>query len=1089
MAGEQTKKKKKAPKHTAEGKEISAEALAQETQEPAPEVVSMPRQVAEEVVEAPEGETRAPPDLLSEMPAPSPLDTAIRSLVNVLLPGPEQPVLTEEAASSASAALGRMAMGADDSLSLIIAQSDGVLQALSHVCNSARSDSARAAAAESLGILARNDANKVAIRCTSGFARGLIRVCAEAADRVERRSVLLRTARDVTLALKEAEGAAKRAAKERSESGLAPDPWEQQELDATVRFLQQQRSEALRELETDVEPASAAADAMVAGASTLACLMESTATIEQAAKSAHACNKRILNLDKQVQQAKQILAAAGSAERSTHRRLGLLYAFNNWLHSFKPVDQHDRTLLAAAHEARHSAMRRTVEATAVVRRARKAYMSKQRELTLANSAWEKAKAVEVAAALGPDAVHVDSSDVANLKLKVSHLENLCAQRQRQADASSVKLLKHKQRQRSLLHPPIVSWEPRGIPRQAGAYLARTQRQLEAVAARPGLQQDFEALAREELARLSPQPLPGFLTSYPKAADLMASTLEQVCEGKMGTSETMEKHLWAAARLFAQANGDTNAADIAHNYRVELVQWMEQTDLARAIGDLRATREACRDAVVGQSLAFAVYQAADVNKEALGQRAIATLTRVCAVAENNGAKAKAATALGALATHEGLATWMVVESRGCLRALARVIDLQCGAQNEASTPQAVSTKAEVGGHPLRRHQQPHYFICDREEAWTCAAKALGVVASWHPRAVASTPGVVESLTAMCTDAGKLATKHCDAVREAAATTLGHLVGVGLCDCVEDLRRRYPEQLRRARCDRQAKASQTLQQQEQQGNEGKQQQEAEKNGMEVKIRLGQWTQNVTLYDVVAGLVTVCTTAGTPTAQAAAATALANLISPANYGITSQCYLTRNSNRIATGMPSWDDARAGCAAAISSSGAVVDVCVQLCSAEASGEGSVGDCGSSQQRVVEASSRLLMHLAAVDACSRERIVEVGGLDALVHVCNTAEADSTLSPAAGALDYCSYVNGAVQKLGEHPCAINALVRCCKKLNAGSEGLAGAAGVLCVLARNGFYKKIRDTDGAAQGLSKVCEVGPTDGKMFAARCLSWLAAA
>ena len=1029
---------KKAPTQTAKGGgEISAEALPQETQEPEPEVVTMPRQPAEEAVEAAEGETGAPPDLLAEMPAPSPLDTAIRSLVNVLLPGPEQPVLTEEAASSASAALGRMAIGDDDSLSLTIAQSDGVLQALSHVCNTARSDSARAAAAETLGVLARNDANKVAIRCTSGFGRGLIRVCAEAANRVERRSDLLRTARDATLALKEVEDAAKRAAEECDESGLAPDPWDQEQLDATVRVLQQQRSEALRELKADVEPASAAADAMVAGASTLACLMESTATSEQAAKTVQACNKRMVDLGKQVLQAKQIVAAAGSAERSTHGRLALL----------------------------------------------------QRELALANSAREKAKAVEVAAALEPAAVHVDSEEVVNLKKKASHLEHLCAQRQRQADASSVRLLKHKQRQRSLLHPPRVSWAPRGVPRQAGAYLARTQRQLEAMGARPGSQEGFEALAREELARLSSaQPLPGFLTGYPKAADLMSSTLEQVCKRKTGASEAMEKHIWAAARLYAQADGDANAADIAHTYRVELVQWMEQTDLARAMSDLKTTREACRDAVVAQSLAFAVYQAADVNKEALGQRAIATLTRVCAVAENYGAQAKAATALGALATHEGLATWMVVESRGCLRALARVLDIQGGDQNEASTPQAVSPKAEVGGRSLHRHQQQHYFICDREEAWTCAAKALGVVASWRPRAVASTPGVVESLTAMCTDAGKMAAKHRDAAREAAATALGHLVGVGLCDSVEDLRRRFPDTLRKARRDR--KARQALQQQEQQGKEGKQQQEVVEKDVEVKIRLGRWTQRVTLDDVVAGLVAVCTTAGTPTTQAAAATALANLISPANYGITSHYSLTRSSNSIATRVPTWDDARAGCAAAISSNGAVVDVCVKLCSAEASGEASASDCdSSSQQRVVEAGSRLLMHLAAVDASSRERVVEVGGLDALVHVCNTAEEGSTLSAAAGALDYCSYANGAVQKLGEHASAISALVRCCDKLTAGSEGLGGAAGVLCVLARNGFHKKIRDTDGAAQGLSKVCEVGPTDGKMFAARCLSWLAAA
>ena len=49
---------KKAPTQTAEGGEISAEALPQETQEPEPEVETMPRQPAEEAVEAAEGETR-----------------------------------------------------------------------------------------------------------------------------------------------------------------------------------------------------------------------------------------------------------------------------------------------------------------------------------------------------------------------------------------------------------------------------------------------------------------------------------------------------------------------------------------------------------------------------------------------------------------------------------------------------------------------------------------------------------------------------------------------------------------------------------------------------------------------------------------------------------------------------------------------------------------------------------------------------------------------------------------------------------------------------------------------------------------------
>ena len=805
MAGQPKRKKKQKKPVEASNGEVAEQEPPRDSQQLEPEMVSLAGQAAEEAAaESPEPEAAAPDlsptdltNLLSEMPAPSPLDSAIRSLVEVLLPGPEQPRLTEEAAASASAALGRMVRGDDDSLSLAVGQSDGVLHGLVRVCNTARSDSARAAAAESLGILALNDANKVSIRCTGGFGRGLVRVCTEAVERVERRSALMRTVRDATLALKEAKDTAERASTGRD--SLAPDPWAAQDLEAHLRFLRQQRSEALRELESDAEPAAAADDAMVAGASTLACLMESTVTSDRAANTVEACDKRIVDLDAQVLKAKQIVAAAGSAERATHSRLTLLYAFNKWLHTFRPVDPHDRTLVAAAREARRSAMQRTVNATAVVRTARNAHKDKQRELSLANGAREKAMAVELAAALGPADIHVDSEHVADLKKNVSHLANLCAQRQRQADASLVRLLENKWRQWSTLHPRSISWEPRGLPRQPGAHLARTQRQVEMVDTVP-IQEEFVSLSREELSRLCPtQPLPGFLSQMnpPKAAELMVSTLEQVCKGEMVASEMMETHLRAL-----------RGADV-EDCRAELVQWMEKTDLATAISDLQITREACREAVTIQSLAFAVYQAADINKEALGQRAIATLTRVCKVTNHNGAKAKAASALGALATHEGLAAWMVGESRGCLQALAGVIDI-CEDQNERAVLDAVPATVHC---PAHRHQQPRYFTCDREEAWTCAARALGVVAGWHPHAVASTTGVIKSLTSMCTNVEKISEKHRDAAREAAATALQHLVTIGLSNGVEDLQRKYGKTIRKARRDREVKARHDLQRPEQ------------------------------------------------------------------------------------------------------------------------------------------------------------------------------------------------------------------------------------------------------------------------------------
>jgi hypothetical protein len=329
-----------------------------------------------------------------------------------------------------------------------------------------------------------------------------------------------------------------------------------------------------------------------------------------------------------------------------------------------------------------------------------------------------------------------------------------------------------------------------------------------------------------------------------------------------------------------------------------------------------------------------------------------------------------------------------------------------------------------------------------------------------------------------------------------------VTIGLFNGVEDLQRKYGKTIRKARRDREVKARHDLQRPEQEAKEGEQkyQQQQESPVEEEKQdvdhnQLGQWTEHVTMDEVVAGLVNVCTTGGTQRTQAAAATALANLICPTSHRDNSHSVIASFSNkrdqyRFETGLPTWNDTRAACAATISRDGTVVEVCLQLCNAEASSTGSVSSDYSvrSQQRVVEAGARLLWHLAATDASLCERIVQVGGLGALVHVCNTAEADSTLSAAAGALDCCSVIEGAVQKLGKDATAVSALVRCCNKLTAGSVGMGGAASVLSALARNGFPEMIRDTDGAAEGLRRVCEFGPTDGKMFAARCLARLAA-
>ena len=70
--------------------------------------------------------------------------------------------------------------------------------------------------------------------------------------------------------------------------------------------------------------------------------------------------------------------------------------------------------------------------------------------------------------------------------------------------------------------------------------------------------------------------------------------------------------------------------------------------------------------------------------------------------------------------------------------------------------------------------------------------------------------------------------------------------------------------------------------------------------------------------------------------------------------------------------------------------------------------------------------------------------------------------------------------------AASALNCCTDVKGVNYSGMGGAAGVLCALARNGHHAMIRDTEGAADALRKVCECSPTEGVMFAARALARL---
>jgi hypothetical protein len=550
MAKKKTKKKK------TDSQELEAEMVSLSGHAEAAEPV-------EQVPAAQPGAAEAAD--LTQMPPPSRQDTAVRALVGVLL---QQPVLTEEAASSASRALGRMAKD-DDSLSLAIAQSDGVLGALSNVCNTAASDGARAAAAESLGILASNDANKVAIRCTAGSCRGLIRVCNKAVERVERRATLTVTVEQATLAinavtatepsepatqdghvgqqateltelqlartvrdkaydvcmstgrsaltesvaaLTESVADLKRAETERKSAGLELDQRASEELRTTLGYLRRQRKQAKHALQSDEdrEPAAAAAAAMVSGARTLAILMESTAAPELADKTLKACEERVEYLHAQVQKATAVVAAAESSV---------------------PATQDGHTGLQDTEEE-FSATLVGCRLGAIATAAREALQGKQRELQLARTVREKAHAVCVSTSRSAltETVAALTESAADLKTKVSHLTNLGAQLQQVADASSVKLLQHQQRQRWLRHPTIISWVPCGMPRQAGAHLARVPRQSDQVDPGP-MQKEYEALAHDELSRLSSaHPPPGFLGKMKdsaRAADLMVLTLEAV----------------------------------------------------------------------------------------------------------------------------------------------------------------------------------------------------------------------------------------------------------------------------------------------------------------------------------------------------------------------------------------------------------------------------------------------------------------------------------------------------------------------------------------------------------------------------------
>ena len=536
---------------------------------------------------------------------------------------------------------------------------------------------------------------------------------------------------------------------------------------------------------------------------------------------------------------------------------------------------------------------------------------------------------------------------------------------------------------------------------------------------------------------------------------------------------METHICAAAKAKAEEDSQAQAQpeDIdghvdtnAQEYRNELVQWMTGTDLADNRNELKDARDACRTEVTVLSLARAVHQAADVNKEALGQRAIATLTRVCAVAETYSAKAAAARALGSLATHSGLAAWMLEAGAGaeavgagagevegnslntagatggstaCLAALARVVDIRTSRQSEATDGDDAEKEVVAAAAPDDQDGAP-------EEAWIFGAKALGVLARQHPHAVASTPGVVESLTAMCKE--DIAETYRDESMEAGATALQPLMSIGRHIAWANYARKKAKK---------AAAGAT--------------------------ELGQWTKQMGMDAVVAGLVNVCTAAaGTARAKAAAATALANLLSPDDS-------LLEYGHR--------------CAVVICGSPGVIEACVKLCKA-ASGEAAGADGsegGSSEEEVVcmEAGARLLWHLAhhdnyEVDTAWVQRIDKMADkaalLSALVHICATATADSALGAAASALNCCTDVKGvnySVQTLGTDAAAIRAIVRCCR-LSSPGVGMGGAAGVLCALARNGHHAMIRDTEGAADALRKVCERGPTEGVMFAARALARL---
>jgi hypothetical protein len=243
-----------------------------------------------------------------------------------------------------------------------------------------------------------------------------------------------------------------------------------------------------------------------------------------------------------------------------------------------------------------------------------------------------------------------------------------------------------------------------------------------------MQKEFEALAKSELSRLSSTGgRPAFLDQMEsaRAADLAALIIDAVRFGQVDSV----KDIQAAALALAKPAVESAAAE----HEQELVDWMTSAELVANRQELKAARQACVEALSAQVLARSIYQAADVNKEALGHRAITTLTHVCVVADSNGARAAAAAALGSLATNPALARIMIGtdsshDSITTLEALVRVVDVV--AVKEVEVPLEEQEEGEATGEPAATstrdlrwspHEIPPIAECDAEDAWICGAR--------------------------------------------------------------------------------------------------------------------------------------------------------------------------------------------------------------------------------------------------------------------------------------------------------------------------------------------------------------------------------